>query len=143
MTVLINDGWLWLSNGTDTMKLACRQISYDHPRAPEITHYEGGISFGYDLDLEFIIVKASGIILTNNADMVIFNDKINDWLKTAPITLQLQRNTGGSFEKFDGTNTTLTVLSKGSSGIQKIAHEDGVTYEVTKMEFEESGARSA
>lgn len=144
MANLINDGWLYLSNGTDDMKLACREIKWDILRDPDINHEVGGWNFGYDLGTKYIIVKPSGILFKTNADVSTFIDKLNEWLDLGTITLKIQRNTGGNFEALDGTNTSFPVLSpKGASGIQKIAKENGTVYEVSKCDFEQAGAASA
>ena len=144
MANLIEDGWLHLTNGIDTMELACREIKWDVLRAPDITHEVGGWNFGYDLGIKFVIVKVSGILFDTNAKVGIFIDKLNEWLDSGTISLKVQRNTGGSFEPLDGTNTSYPMLSpKGASGIQKIAKENGTVYEVSKCDFEQAGAASA
>ena len=140
MATLINNGWLYLSNGIDIMNLACREIKWDIFRDPTISHEVGGLNYGYDLGTKYIIVSVSGILFKNNADVNTFNEKLNSWLDSGPIDLKIQRNTGGAYEKLDGVNTVLPVLSsKGWSGIRKIAKENGVVYEVGKVAFEQSG----
>lgn len=144
MATLIDDGWLYLSNGSDTMKIACIEISYDHIRDGEANHYEGGINFGYDMNLNYFMIKVSGMVFKTKAAVEIFKDKFNSWLTSAPITLRIQDNTAPTYEKFDGTNTTLTVISpKGYSGYKKIAHENGTVWVIDKCGFEEAGARAA
>lgn len=143
MATLINDGWLYLSNGVDIMNLACRNISWDIIRSPTISHEVGGLSYGYDLGEKYIMVKVSGILFGSNADAVTFTLKFNSWLDSGLINLKIQRNTSTAYEKLDGVNTIFPVLSpKGLSGINKIAKEDGVIYEVGKVAFEQAGAAS-
>ena len=144
MATLINDGWLYLSDGTDIMMLACREISYDIIRDPDINHDVGALSYGYDMGEKWIQIKVSGIILKTEANKNTFVDKYNSWLDSGLIYLKIQRNTGGAFDKLDGTNTRVEVLSpKGLLGIQKIAKENGVIYEIGKVVFEQSGSLSA
>lgn len=141
MANLINDGWLYLSNGTDDMKLACREIKWDIIRDPEIVHEIGAWNYGYDLGTKFVVLKVSGILFKTNANVNTFNEKFNEWLSSGTITLKVQRNTTGDYEKLDGTYTSFPVLSpKGASGIQKIAKANGTIYEVGKVDFEQAGA---
>ena len=143
MATLINDGWLYLSNGVDIMNLACREISWDIIRAPTISHEVGGFSYGYDLGEEWVMIKVSGIILKSNADVVTFISKFNTWQSSGPISLKIQRNSSVAYEKLDGVYTTFPVLSsKGLSGVKKIAKENGVTYEIGKVMFEQAGVAS-
>ena len=144
MATLINSGWLYLTNGIDIMKLACRGVKIDSIRDPTITHEVGGLSYGYDLGTEFYLVTVSGILFKNVTDKDTFVEKFNAWLNSGPIDLKIQRKTTGEYEKIDGVNTVLPVLSsKGLGGIQKIAKEDGEVYEVGKTIFEQTGALSA
>lgn len=143
MATLINDGWLYLTNGIDIMRLACREISWDIIRDPTIVHEVGGLSYGYDLGTKYIMIKVSGILFGNNADVNTFNEKLNSWLDSGPIDLKIQRNTSVAYEKLDGVNTVFPVLvPKGISGIKKIAKENGVVYEVGKVSFAQTGDAS-
>ena len=143
MANLIDNGWLYLSNGTDDMKLACREIKWDAIRVPEIIHEVGGWSYGYDLSTDYIMVKVSGILFSSNTDVDLFNLNLREWLSSGVINLKIQRKVAGDFEKLDGTYTQIQVLAqKGWADIQKIAMEDGEMYEIGKMVFEEAGQRS-
>lgn len=143
MATLINNGWLYLSDGTDEMKLACREIKWDAMREPEIIHEVGGWSYGYDLDIDYLIIKVSGILFKTSADHVIFETKLRSWQKSGVINLKVQRKVAGDFEPLDGTYTQIQVLAqKGWQDIQKIANEDGEVYEIGKIAFEEAGQRS-
>jgi len=140
MADLIVDGWLHIGNGTDWMKLACREIKWDRIRNPEISHYEGGFSFGYDMGKKWLVVKVSGMIFETNADVNIFNVNLDSWLDSGPILLKIQRTKAGAFEDLIGTHETVQVLvQKGWSDITKIEHEDGETYEIGKIVFEQAG----
>jgi hypothetical protein len=126
------------------MKLACREISWDIIRDPTISHEIGGFSYGYDMGEKWVMIKVSGIILSNNTDKETFIKKFNDWLDSGPIDLKIQRNSSVAYEKLDGDHTTVPVFSsKGLSGIKKIAKENGVVYEVGKVMFEQAGSLSA
>ena len=144
MTTLINDGWLVLSNGTDTMKLACETISIDKMRSPEISHFLGGSSFGYDIDKDsFFIAKASNIYFHSHTDAALCQQKLDSWQSAAPFTLQIIRNTSASLTLIGGLYTTITVLmQKGYSGVEKIAKGDQDLWKIGKITFEEAGARS-
>ena len=143
MANLIEDGWLILSNGTDTLELACREIKWDVILNPTLDHYEGKFSLGYDLSIEFFIFQVSGILFDTNAKYKIFAAKILDWQHTSPFTLKIQRTLAGAFEYPDGTYITYTVLlQKGFAGAQKISKGDQEYYEIGKVIFEEAGVRS-
>ena len=142
MANLIEDGWLHLTDGSDTMKLACREIKWDTIFTPDITHFEGGVSFGYDLGVDWLTVKVSGIIFKTNAAFTIFNTKIRAWQKTG-FSLKVQRKAAGDFEPLDGTHTIFPVLlPKGYSDATKIEHAEGETYEVGKAQFDQAGIAS-
>lgn len=143
MANLIEDGWLHLGNGTDTMKLACRTIKWDTIMQPDISHYEGGMSFGYDLGVNWLMVKVSGIILSSNSDVTIFQTKLSAWQLAGTLQLSIQRKAAGTLETLDASNTIFPVLaSKGYSDVTKIEGEDGETYEVGKIQFEQAGMAS-
>lgn len=143
MANLIEDGWLHLSDGSDTMKLACRTIKWDTIFQPDISHYEGGFSFGYDLGTNWVMIKVSGIIFKTNADLTIFQTKLSAWQVAGTIRLSVQRKAAGTLETLDASNTIFPVLaSKGYSDVTKIEGEDGEHYEVGKIQFEQSGIAS-
>ena len=139
MANLIEDGWLHLTNATDSMKLACRTIKWDTVFDPDITHYEGRISFGYDLGVDWLVIKVSGIIFKSEADLTIFNLKLRSWQLAGSMALRVQRKVAGDFEKMDGTHTYYPVLSKGIADVTKIEGDDGEHYEVGKIQFELAG----
>lgn len=142
MANLIEDGWLHLTNGSDSMKLACRTIKWDTVFDPTIDHYEGKISFGYDLGVDWQVIKVGGIIFSSESDLTIFNLKLRAWQFAGTLALRVQRKAAGDFEKIDGVHTYYPVLSKGTADATKIEAEDGEHYEVGKLQFELAGIAS-
>jgi hypothetical protein len=143
MATLINDGWLYLTDGSDIMKLACEQITIDEDREPDITHYTGGGHYGYDLGSRWIIIKVKNIVFKTKANRETAVEKLDSWQAAGTITLKIQASSSEAYEKIDGSNTTLPVLHYGPKKQEKIAKGDGTVYVIGQIKFEQAGAASA
>lgn len=144
MATLIDQGWLYVSNGTDIMKLACVKIKWDYVRNPKITHTEGGYHMGYDLLKKWIVIKVSKILFKTYAHRKTALDTLNSWQDSGPYTLKIQRKSTGQFEEWEGSNTSLSVLSTtGFRDIEKLSNRNQEVYSFGKVIFEQTGATSA
>ena len=143
MTKLIEDGWLWVDNGTDSMELAVKIIEHNIPRAPDIMHYNAGGSHGWDLGKKNVIIKVKGIMFETLADMETFQLKIDAWQSAGTIDVKVQVTEGGTYQKLDGTNTVYPCLHYGTEKGMKLGSGDNTIYEVGQMIFELAGTPSA
>jgi len=144
MTTLIDEGWLYLTNGTNIMRLACRSIQYDRIWEPDHNHEYGGFNYGYDLAKDYFVIKAGGILFNTTAKKDTFEENIALWQQAEAFTLKIQnKTTPATYTKIGGVYTTLKVLgTKGYSGVHKIAGE-GEFWIIEKMEFISAGSISA
>lgn len=144
MADIINDGWLYLSDGTDNLKLAAARITWKRVLDSDFTSTEGGFNFGYALGVDYYIWKVGSIYFDTYAKSKDFEAYITEWHKAGTLTMQVRRNTGGDFEAFDKTNTTYKVLLVGGyDGCEKLVAENGTFYVCSKLVLRESGNRAA
>jgi hypothetical protein len=144
MATLVDDGWLWLTDGVDTLKLACVNVTWDILRFPNIDHYEGDFHLGYDLKRKYILVKVNQIIFDTYAKRKTAINTLNTWQDSGLIDLQIQRKSTGAFEEFVGSNTTLPSLMKyGLKNVQKVVNGDREFYIIGKVDFEQKAATTA
>jgi hypothetical protein len=142
MVNLIEDGWLYLSNGTDVLELACKKIQWDEIRDPNFNH-QPGFNFVYDLDVDYFIVKVTNVYFNTTAKYELAVATLNAWQKAGIYNLKIQRNVAGAYLKLDGIYTQIQVMmNKGLSNMEKISPEDGEVYTIGKITFEEGGVRS-
>ncbi len=142
MATLINKGWLYLTDGSDIMRLACEQIIWDWPWNPDITDYANSGHYGYDLGEESIIIKVKGIIFKTLANHDIYLSNLRAWQKASGFDLKVQVTTGGTFKKLDGTNTVFPCLSFGPLGNEKVAKENQEIYKIKTQLFRVAGTPS-
>ena len=109
MAVLINDGYLELTDGSDTMLLFFLECVADFIFKPKIKHYSGPAHLGYSLRKQWLEWTFRNIILETHADFTLFVDTIKDWQRDEPFTLKVKRS-GGSYIEYDGDNTEYTVM---------------------------------
>ena len=142
MTDHIDDGWLWISNGSDYLKVFCEHIYWFEVYNPEIEHKEGGLNFGFDLSLYYIIVKASGVWLNTNAKKNNFSAYIKSWQQANTLQIEVIRDSSDNKEKLDGTNTVFPVLVMG--GLKKFEkmRGDQQKYRCDSITFEQNGTAS-
>ena len=142
MATLIDNGWLYLTNDTDIMKLACVGIKHNWKWQPDITHYTGGGHYGFDLGESALTFKASRIIFATQANAETYLSNLRTWQLAGTFKLKVQSTSGGAFLKLDGTNTVFPVLSHGPTKISKIGNENNVYFEVGSQVFEIAGTPS-
>ena len=140
MTIVINNGWLELTNGTDTLLLYFETLKVDFAMEPTIEHIEGS-NYGFDLSLAYLVFKVKGIIILTHADLSNCIDYLKDWQQVNPFTLKIKRNTTPNYIEWDGDNTSFTVLMKtGLREMEKLSMGsiDG-PYRIGLVIFEQSG----
>jgi len=142
MTDYIEGGWLWLSNGSDYLKVRCELISWTEVYGPEIEHHEGGLNFGFDLNLYYIVVKASGIWLNTNTEKNNFSTYIKSWQQANTLQIEVVRNSSNDKEKLDGTNTVFPCLVVGGIKEFKKMPGDQEKYRCNEITLEQSGIPS-
>ena len=142
MTDYISGGWLWLSNGTDYLKVICEQIMWTPVMSPEIEHMEGGTNFGFDLGLFYIVIKVMGIWIDSNADMVDFLSYTKSWQQANTLQVEIVRNSSNNKEKLDGTNTVFPVFMMGGAKDWEKKPGDQEKYRCNTITFEQSGTAS-
>lgn len=141
MTIIINNGWLELTNGTDTLLLYFQELKVDFPMEPTIEHIEGSFNYGFDLSLAYLVFKVKGIIILTHADLTNCIDHLKDWQQANPFTLKIKRNTTPDYIEWDGDNTSFTVLMKtGLREMEKLSRGsiDG-PYRIGLVIFEQAG----
>lgn len=141
MATIIDKGWLWLTNGVDTLKLAAEQVFWDEVRDPQISHYPG-FSFGYDQDTNYYLFTVKRLYFDSHSSYDNFKTYVNTWQVAAPFTLKIQRASTGEFESPDGTYEEYQVLHLGMKKCYKVVNGDEEFYVVENMQFEEAGVRS-
>ena len=137
MTVIVNNGWLWLTDGTDYLKLRCREVTADLIMKPTFIHAPG-VNFSMDVGTWYWVFKASGVIFNSYTDYTNTLAYLQDWQASAAFTLSVLRNTSENAMAFDGTDTTYTVrLKDGIKGIAKPGNENNTVFEIGALTFEE------
>lgn len=142
MTDYIDKGWLWLSNGTDYLKVYCEHIYWTEIYAPEIEHKEGGLNFGFDLNLYYIMVKVKGVWLESNTEKNNFSKYIKSWQQSNTLQIEVVRNSSDNKEKLDGTNTVFPVLIVGGLKEFEKMPGDQEKYKCSGITFEQNGTAS-
>lgn len=142
MTDYISGGWLWLSNGTDYLKVKCEMIVWNVITKPEIEHKEGGMNFGFDLNIYYVIIKAMGLWIESNADMVDFLAYTKSWQQANTLQAEVVRNSSNNKEKLDGTNTVFPVLMSGGTKQIKKMSGDQEKYRIEELNLEQNGTPS-
>ena len=142
MVTVIDDGWLVLTDGTDTFKVFFQQALVMILFDPTIEHNPGS-HYGFNL-VEYIIIKVSGILFNSTTKYENFMLYMRNWQGTNPFTLSIYKDTSSNKLKLDGENTDFSVLipSSGIQGGSKIAPEDGEVYRIETITFEQAGASS-
>jgi hypothetical protein len=138
----INDGWALLSNGTDYLKVFCEHILWTPIVMPEVEHYGGGINFGIDISIFFFQVKLQGVWLDTNTKFENYMTYIKAWQQAGTLKIEIQRNSGGTILKLDGTNTIYPVLAmKGFGEFEKMPGDQD-KFRANTIVFEQNGAAS-
>ena len=141
VTVIINDGYLHFSNGTDYLKVFCEHILYSNLVGPELEHYEGGINLGFDLSKEWVVIKAVGVWLNTNTKYENFVSNIKSRQKANTLQVEVIRD-GTNKVKIDGTNTLYPVLmTKGLNEIEKMPGDQEI-FKIEGIVLEQRGAAS-
>ena len=120
----------------------CEHIYWTEIYAPEIEHKEGGLNFGFDLSLYYIIVKLTGIWLESNTEKNNFSKYIKLWQQANTLQIEVVRNSSDNKEKLDGTNTIFPMLVVGKIGEIEKMRGDQEKYKIKNITFEQNGTAS-
>jgi len=140
MATLIDNGWLYLTNGTDIMKLYVKRIVIDDNHLdPFLEHFAGGTNVGFWLGERQIMVKALDIMFITQANAEKFIEKLNAWDYAGVYTLKIQVSATPTYFKIDGVNESISVLSFGAKEIEKAEKGAGTHYKIASVKFEQAG----
>jgi hypothetical protein len=143
MTVIINDGWLYLSDGTDELKLFVETFKYKYIKKGRLKHYDGGVNLFIPVFKEYLIAVAQGVWLNSVVKVENYSKYLKDWLDGGTFNLKFQYVSGGSYLKLDGDNTIFPVAVKNDLGeIEKISNGDQEFFYVDKLILEQGGTAS-
>lgn len=141
--IIINEGWLILSNGTDTLKLYFEGCKVSLKMKPNINHFTGQGHFGFDMQKWYLEFKVQKIYGTSHANFSSIIDYLTDWQSLGSFNLQIYRDTSSNMIEWDGDHTTFPVMLKtGLNDMEKIAPRDGVIYVIGNVIFEQAGDAS-
>ena len=125
-------------SGTN-MKLAIQDgWSVDIKETPSIDHYPGDTHLGYNLSEITRIITLKGVIFKTTADVELAIANFKAFNGAAAWKFKMKIISGGTYFKFDGTNTTIEVFFKQIKGITKLAKGDGTVYKIGQIQLEEA-----
>lgn len=137
MVLLIDNGWLYLTNDVDIMKVYTKRIVIDDVHLdPFIEHFTGGYNMGFWLGERQIIVKALDLMFITQADAEKFIEKLNAWDYAGAYTLRIQVSATPTYFKIDGVNDSISVLSHGARETEKAERGAGTKYKIAMVKFE-------
>lgn len=141
MAPLINNGWLKLTDGSDTMLLFFEECKCDWKLSPTIKHYAAKNHLVYNQQKQWYVWKVKNIHLISHSDFSTFMDTLKDWMSDPPFTFSIIRNTGNDEIEWDGDNETysVSIAKNGLKGAEKNAPQDGDFYKVGMVVFEQAG----
>lgn len=142
MTDHIADGRLWISNGTDYLKVFCEHIFWTPVFEPDVEHFEGGINFGFDLSKFFVVIKASGIWLETITKHDNFINYLKAWQQANTLQVEIVRDGSNNKLKLDGTNTVYPVLLVGGLKESEKMSGDQQKFRIGSITLEQSGVAS-
>ena len=141
MVDIIIDGWLWVTNGSDYLKLGTEEILWDIMVDPKIEHYYGGAHLGYDLEKKWLVLKVIGIKIKSHANYASIVSNLMAWQVAGSMILSVVRNTSNNKITFDGSNSNYPVLIKkpGLKQMQKVSPDNQDRYRIETLTFEQTG----
>ena len=142
MTVYIDSGWAWISNSVDYLKVFVETIYWTEIYAPEIEHKQGGLNFGFDLSLYYIVVKLMGVWVESVTEKNDFSSYIKSWQQANTLQIEVVRNNSNDKEKLDGTNTILPCLVVGGLKEFEKMRGEQQKYRCQSITLEQNGTMS-
>lgn len=139
MADIVADGWLWLSSGSDYLKLACKVVKWDYAFNPKLTHMVGEINFGYDLKKRWVVVKAFAVLFSDSDSIEDTISYLKQWNEDGPFTLELIKNNSDDKLKLDGDNTSIEVFATGLKAGEKVSPGNQTIYKIEMLTFEQGG----
>lgn len=137
MAVLLDDGPLWLTDGTDWLKVSPEDIKPEFTPEPNVSLYPTG-GHGIDVGKQPWVVKAKNIRFKSHADYITFTSTIftrsTGWQYTS-MYLQIKRDAAQSLNwPFDGVHETYKVIVAGFVP-SKPGRGDDDSYAIEMMVF--------
>lgn len=139
--VIINNGWLHLSDGTDILKVAVEFIRMKLNDDPTIEHYPSsagteGSHLSYSLRTYFWQITAINLLFgtyTERRDFIRYLQAF----QVDGFTVKIQRNTGGSFEEFYSGVEEIGAKFTNLNDLEKVAPENGEVYIIASLRLEQ------
>lgn len=140
MAILIDGGWLYLTNAVDIMRVRTKRIIIDDIHLdPFMEHFAGGYNMGFWLGERQIIVKALDLMFLTQATVEKFIEKLNAWDYAGAYTLGIIVSATPTYFKIDGVNESISVLSHGPREVEKVEKGAGTNYKIKMVKFENAG----
>lgn len=148
MTDYIEDGFLWVSDGSDYLKVQCEKIWYWLVIEPTIKHYNNEGHMFYDLKKRYWMILAEGIWLKTHTDWKDFQKYLLDWHDDGPFYVRVHNgdppilNTT-EVEFYDaGSYVKVLSMAIAKNGLKRGSKQSVGTQEYWKIEsvmFEQAG----
>ena len=140
MTVIINDGWLKVDDGSDSMRLMFEQCKIDWFLEPTIKHYAGGAHSGYTTGKRWLVFKVINIWFTTHTKFDDFTTYITSFQDDGAFELEIYRNTDSDKLQIDGNDSWDVMIQKhGIKEMQKYGFENEQIYQIGQLMLEEAG----
>lgn len=140
MATIVDDGWLVLTDGSNTLKLAFQRLVARRVFAgAKIKHYDGGGHYGYDFGKRYWTFNISGIYFKNHTDYDNTVKYLEDWQDAGTFTLSVYRNSSSNLMTFDSDSTITVMIPQGGFQVEKIAPYNGTVYVMEKLQLEQAG----
>lgn len=135
------NGWLYLSDGSDTMEVWFQRcfVKFNIRPLKEL-HETGALNLIIPGGAQWLEWTVQNILLTSHSDFSTFVDTLKDWSTSDNFTLKINRD-GSNYIEWDGDNTSFTVnLKTGLEGMEKInpGTRDGI-YRIGRLVFVQGG----
>ena len=138
----IGSGWLIIANNntpTNWMEVYFENARVSFIFESKISHYAGGLHFGYHLGKEWLELLIENIIITSHAKLTLFLDTIKDWQNASSMYIRIAYNSTPNYVEWDGDNTFFEVLIKDRiQGIHQ-ASSSKETFIIERITFEQIG----
>ena len=140
MAVIINKGWLILTNGVDTLKVYFQKFTAQRVfMGSHIEHYLGGTHYFYDMGARYWNFIIKNVMFDSHTDMNNAIVYLENWQDAGTFTLSVQRNSTGDFVSFDGDTTITVAIPQGGFSLEKLAAYNDDNYVLTKLQLEQAG----
>jgi len=139
MGVIVNNGWLHLISGSDTLKLFFQKLTWDWKFQPKIKHFASNSHMSYSLGKKLIVMKVKGILFEDESDFEDTLKYIDSWSDSGPFTVKVQKNSDGSFVELDGTNESILMMQKDIKNNEHVSPGDQDVWQIGMLILEQGG----